>query len=483
MDSKKAADVSRRDVLKTVGLTGLLGVGAAPLWASTSKLLEDYNIVWLMSDEHNPFVAGYAGDRIVKTPWIDSIAAAGTQFTAAYTPDPICIPSRQAFSTGRMSSNIDPGNYESIGPYFTRMGFDTAWFGKRHWEGITNEFNDIGEDCNRVVKDRFAAAGLPYPSQSRSVEDASVSTWGIDMNADTVATDQALDYLDRSAGKRFFMGVSYVKPHFPFTIQPEYYALYSSQLIPRPTVTQAMLDDLSAAMKSDRIKFGIDHVTEEQADFCRQIYYGMVSYVDEQVGRVLQKLDALGLREKTIVIYTADHGEMLGGHGIWYKNAFFEASARVPMLISVPTSLIATPLKRIIVPVNIIDLYPTLCELCALTPPTTLEGRSVAPLMSGADAGLDRVAFSENNRGGIASRMIRTRGYKYCYYEDGFEQMYLMTGAERNIEGVNLAPDPAYAQKKAWLKKQALAGWNPDGLNDGGEGLRRGHQLGHQSGR
>lgn len=136
------------------------------------------------------------------------------------------------------------------------------------------------------------------------------------------------------------------------------------------------------------------------------------------------------------------------------------------MLVSLPPALVARPRARVSVPVNSIDLYPTLCDLCGLPPPPTLEGRSLAGLITGADAGTDRVAFSENKRRGIAARMIRTRHFKYCYYDDGVEQMYDMSGPDRDVEGINLAPDPAYAEKKAQLKRQALKNWNPDGLFD-----------------
>lgn len=460
------AGASRREILKTLGLTGLLGLDAAPLMARQRLASNDFNVLWLMSDEHNPFVAGYAGDKVALTPALDSIAAAGVQFRACYTPDPICEPSRQAIAAGRMASNLGPidGNNELMGPYFTRMGLETAWFGKQGWGKLPNAFNDQGESCGKVVMQRFADAGIPYPQGSRLIQDAMLSYWGTDLNEDSVATEQALAFLDGIGPKRFFMGVSFVKPHFSFFIQPEYHAPYAERHVPRPKVTEAMLADLSTAMKADRVRFMIDQATEEESDFCRAVYYGMVSFMDEQVGQVLRKLDTLGLREKTIVLYTADHGEMMGQHGIWYKNAFFEGSARVPLLVSLPGVL--RRVARVDAPVNTIDLFPTLCDLCGLSIPPTIEGRSLVPLLDGSDAGKDRVAFSENKRRGIAARMIRTHDYKYCCYDDGVEQMYDMRGADRDIEGVNLAPDPMYADKKAKLRKRALHGWNPDGLFD-----------------
>ncbi|HSI59735.1 MAG TPA: sulfatase-like hydrolase/transferase [Ideonella sp.] len=462
---------TRRGFLKTLGGAGI-ALQTPPLLAQQAAGTRGYNILWLMSDEHNPFVAGYAGDAFAQTPALDDIARSGVEFTAAYSPDPICVPARQAFHSGRMSSNLllAPANYEAMGPYFTRKGFQTAWFGKQHWEGLDNPFMDLGLDSGKVAKERFAAAGLPLPEESRLVEDAMLAYWSTDLNEDTVTTEQALAFLDGVKKKqRFFLGVSLTKPHFPFCIQERYYQRHASSPIPEPVVTQAMLDNLSTALKADRSLYGIARLTTEQTRFCRAIYYGMVSYVDEQIGKVMKKLRQLGLRDNTIVIYMADHGEMLGQHGIWYKNAFLEGSARVPLLISLPSAFGPRRQARIDAPASAIDLYPTLCELCALSPPATLEGRSLVPLLDGRENGGDREVFSENKRGGIPARMIRTSKYKYCYYEDGVEQLYDMRGSDRHTEAVNLAGDPAYAGTKKRLKERALDGWNPDGLNDSGD--------------
>ncbi|MGM9486785.1 sulfatase-like hydrolase/transferase [Ideonella sp. YS5] len=465
---------SRRDALKTLGtvglsgLAGLAGTAGSPSHARMRPAV-NYNILWLMADEHNPFVAGFAGDRVVQTPALDALARRGTVFSSAYTPDPICESARRAFCSGRMASNInsEQPNYEALGPYFGRMGYHTGWFGKQHWDNLVNPFDEVGEDCDKVVRQRFIDAGLQYPQQTRLVRDATVAYWGTDLNEDTVATEQALGFLDAIGSQRFFLGVSYVKPHFPFCIQPEYFARYADVQIRRPRVTQAMLDDLSTAMKNDRSLYEIDKLSAAQEDYARRSYYGMVSYMDDQVGRVLARLDALGLREQTIVLYMSDHGEMLGQHGIWYKNTFLEGSARVPVIVSLPSAL-GAQLRSVNAPISTIDLFPTLCELCGLPPPATLEGRSLIPLMTGQDAGSDRVAFSENNRCGIPARMIRTRRFKYCWYADGIEQLYDMHGPDRDIEGTNLVADPAYATIVQNLRRRALAGWNPDGLWDGG---------------
>ncbi|MCC6647680.1 MAG: sulfatase-like hydrolase/transferase [Polyangiaceae bacterium] len=376
------------------------------------------------------------------------------------------MPSRQSFHSGRMASNIKAGNYESLGTYFSRVGYTSAWYGKQHWETLVNDFHDLGEDPTRVVKARFKDAGIEYPKgDDRLVEHAHTIDWSIELNEETVVTEQSVAFLEahKNDTTPFFLGVSYVRPHFPFTVQPAYASQYLD--MPLPTVLPGMYDDLSAAMKSDFAKYGMGNLTETDLKKCRGVYYGMIDCVDEQVGLVLQKLDELGLREKTIVIYVADHGEMMGQHGIWYKNNYFEGAARVPFIVSMPSSA-GTFAKTSDAPVGLIDLFPTLCEACGLAPPDSLEGKRLVPILTGADDGASRVVVSENKRGGEPSRMIRTSDFKYCYYQNGFEQLYKVKSEDRDVEAVNLAADTGYASVKADLKAAALLSWNPDGLSD-----------------
>lgn len=459
----------RRKFLQALGAMGLPIGGGMPAVAQT-KTGADYNVLFLMSDEQNPFLSGHAGDPCIRTPAQDALARNGISFRSCYTPNPVCSPARVGIHSGRMGSNVDfeNRNYECLGPYFTRKGFKTAWYGKQDWSGMKNRFDDVGADPDDVVDQRFRDAGLAPPPRSQLVRDAMVSYWGVDLNDDTVITEQALAFLDSVGDQRFFMGVAYTDPHFPFYIQQRYYDMYASAPIPEPVVTEAMLNDLSAAMKQDRKKFEVDILTPEQARYGRAIYYGKTTYMDEQLGRVLNKLASLGLHEKTIIVYTSDHGEMMGQHGIWYKNNFFEGAARVPLLVCLPPGWGGPRGVQVDAPVSLIDIYPTLCELCRLKPPESLEGRSLVPLINGNDTGPERVAFSENKRRHVAARMIRTAEYKYCYYDDGFEQLYDMQGADRDVEAMNLAQDAQYRKIKRDLKKRALDGWNRRGLFTGG---------------
>lgn len=421
------------------------------------------NALWLMSDEHNAKVASYAGNLLAHTPAIDAIANLGTVFEASYTPNPICVPARRAFHSGRMGSNIQAGNYIAMGAHFKSQGFKTAWFGKRHWDLLYNPFDDVGVDCGKLSKQKFKAAGIPWNEGTRRVEDAAVIDSPVEFHQDFLAADQAIAFLQASRNKPFFCGVSLAKPHFPFMIQQAYYEPYANELIDVPQVSQSQIDDLSMAMKIDRDRFGFANLTDDQIRFATKIYYGMVKFVDDQIARVMATLNARGLADNTIVVYMSDHGEMLGDHGIWYKNTFLDGGARVPTIVHMPGMTHGI----VQCPTNTIDLYPTLCDLCEIPKPTHLEGHSLVPLMDGSDSGIHREAFSENKRHGIAARMIRTNDFKYCYYDDGQEQLYDMLLDPE--ESDNLASNPLYAATKDDLRTRALAGWNPDGLSDGGE--------------
>ena len=181
----------------------------------------------------------------------------------------------------------------------------------------------------------------------------------------------------------------------------------------------------------------------------------MVTFVDEELGRIVKKLNELGLRENTILLYTADHGEMLGDRGIWYKNSFYDGSVSIPFLWSFPKAL---PQGKVIAaPVMNLDIFPTLCELCGLSQPTGLEGCSLVPLMNGKEDGSARFALSENYRNGFAGRMIRTPRWKFSFYTNGDEFLYDML-ADPGEEN-NLVRAPEHKALVSELTQKASVGW------------------------
>lgn len=423
----------------------------------------DYNVVVLMTDEHNAAITGCYGDPLVRTPTLDALAATGVRFTAAYCQNPICVPSRVSLVSGRMASNLGQfGNTntqkyegtETLADVFVKAGYQAAWFGKTHWGDP--RFPRLRAD-GREQREDFEAV---EKTLGRLPQDSRVSTWPVEQNTDHITANEALAFLKKSGGRKFFLGVSFVKPHFPFTIQSRYYEPYRGK-VGLPHAPDRLIAELPALARKERETYNHAGATEEEILRARALYYGMVTYVDEEFGRVLRKLDDLGLRERTIIVYTSDHGEMLGERGIWYKNTFFEGSVRIPMIWSFPKVL---PQGRVVTaPAMNMDLFPTLADLCGLPKPPGLEGGSLVPVMTGKDDGSARYALSENFRGGFAGRMIRTTRWKYFFYTNGEEFLYDM---ERDSgEETNLAMDPQHREISAGLKRRAAAGWvqNPRG--------------------
>ena len=416
-----------------------------------------YNVLLLMSDEHTPKVLGCYGDKLVQTPTLDSLADRGVRFTSAYCQNPICVPSRVSLVSGMMPCHVKTfGNtvnqkYEGIttlADAFVKAGYQTVWLGKTHWGDPRFQPNEFRN------KNKLAAKEEMDESFSRRPQESQISKWPVEKNAEHLTADDAIAFLDRNKNQKFFLGVSFLKPHFPFTIQQKYYDLYKGKVTP-PHAPGNLIGELPAVSQQERAKYKHAEATQEEILRTKAIYYGMVTFVDEEYGRILKKLDDLGLRDKTIILYTADHGEMLGDRGIWYKNSFYDGSAGIPFIWSFPKVL---PQGKVIpTPAMNMDIFPTLCDLCNLPKPSGLEGSSLLAVMKGTEDGKDRFALSENFRDGYAGRMIRTEKWKYFMYTSGEEYLYDMQtdpGEERNL--IKL---PEHRKLADDLKTRALAGW------------------------
>ncbi|MCL4402805.1 MAG: sulfatase-like hydrolase/transferase [Acidobacteria bacterium] len=438
--------ITRRDLIKAIA--GAPAAGGA----LAGKATDGFNVLFLMSDEHSPHAAGWLGNKIVRTPALDALARQGTAFTSAYCQNPICVPSRASFLTSRMPSEVgvlanDGGlvnNVPTLATEFRKAGYVTNWMGKTHWGGESGFDSPHGSDDDTSKRKKG----------SRLPEDAAVATWPITGEIDTAAKNYALRFLEENRGKRFFAGVSFRKPHFPFVVQEEYYRTYKGR-VDAPRVTPKMIDELPLLSRHERENYGFAKLTGPQIRKAREIYYGMVTYMDGLVGEVLKKVDELGLRENTIILYTADHGEMAGEHGLWYKNSFYEGSVHVPFVWSFPKAIRQG--ARIDAPVMNMDIFPTLCDLCGVPKPQSLEGRSLLPLMKGTEDGKDRYAMAENFRAGFAGRMIRQGQWKYCYFHKDREQLFDLRNDPEESE--NLVNRPEHREMIAALKARILKNW------------------------
>jgi choline-sulfatase len=354
---------------------------------------------------------------------------------------------------GNIPNTLD-STAPTIADVFTAAGYTAAWMGKTHWGGSPRfEMPKRSKAAEEAAARRSTRSRLP--------SDAAIAEWPAGEEFDSITKDQALRFLEQNRAKPFFAGVSFKKPHFPFLVQEKYYRMYEGR-VEAPRVTRQMLDQLPLVSQKERKTYNFVSLTESQIRKALAIYYGMVSYMDGLIQEILNKLDELGLRENTIILYTADHGELGGEHGLWYKNSFYEASVRIPHVWSFPKDIPQG--MEIKAPVMNMDIFPTLCDLCGLPKPRGLEGRSLVPLMKRVEEGAGRYALSENYRSNSAARMIRTTRWKYCYFRDDCEQLFDMQNDPGEI--VNLAQNREYRETAASLKSRALTGWQYEKIEE-----------------
>jgi arylsulfatase A-like enzyme len=429
--------------------------------ADTPPAPKKYNVLFMMSDEHTFNALGCYGNPLIQTPAFDSIAKSGVMLEAC-CQDPICVPARAAILTGRMPSNLNvfgntvddvmPDTTQTMADTFVKAGYTATWIGKTHWAGRSG-FDDSKN------KEIMKLSGNDKDTQheiGRLPQDARVIDLPVSENHEYILANYAIEFFrnHKKTDKPFFYGVSFPRPHFPYMIQEKYYDLYKGK-VPLPKITPEILSFLPKASQLERSKYGLNKMTDAQTLKAKAIYYGMVTFVDEQAGRILAGLREAGLADNTIVVYTADHGEMCGEHGLWYKNSFYEDSVHVPLIISCPNAL-PSDVHRYM-PVMTMDLFPTLSELCGLTPPSGLEGTSLVSLMRGTEQEKKRYALSECYREQTPSRMVRSDRWKYCYFHNDCEQLFDMRMDPSETH--NLVKDPKYADVVADLKKRALDGW------------------------
>jgi choline-sulfatase len=416
------------------------------------------NILLLMVDQLAASWLPAYGHEIVHAPNIAALAADAVVFESAYCASPLCAPSRAALLTGRLPSRT--GVYDNAAemrasePTVTHRlraaGYVTCLSGKMHFVG-PDQLHGFEE---RLTTDVYpadldwtpdwrlpATERLPWYHTMESVLTPGVCTASMQMDYDDEVAHRAVrklhDFARDPDGQPFFLTVSFTHPHDPWELRARYWDLYDDAAIDLPAVGAIPREEADPHSLRLRDMSGIDDVslTDEQVREARHAYYAAVSYADERIGDVLAALSDAGIEDDTIVVFTADHGEMLGERGLWYKMAFFDAAARVPLLIRTPGGLAGA---RVAEPVSQLDLAPTLLDLCGVDGAGATDGRSLAAALAGdALGGVDVVA--EYLAEGVISPavMLRRGRHKYIWCEDDPEQLYDLDADPREL--VNLA--------------------------------------------
>lgn len=477
------------------------------------------NILLIMSDEHGAAFSGTYGHPFIATPAMDRLAVEGTTFDAAYCNNPLCVPSRLSFMTGRYTMNCEgwdnakPLSIDTITwPYLLRRrGYTTALSGKMHLIGpdqLHGFHRQLASDLHAQLvhpvfpwEDGIPEATEPWPgvfeagprvpAQGRqagvptesSPEPAIPTGPGTtpEIIADDEATDRAITYLRdyaagrgepgtaASAGRPFALCVGLIAPHFPFVVPEPYFSRYYPEHADLPNLPPEHLADLPPAAERLRRAFGFWGHSDEQIGRARAAYYGLVTYLDDKIAQLLNTLDETGLTDRTIVIHTSDHGEMLGEHGLWRKMCFYEQTARVPLQIRWPGRADAG--GRVARCVSLVDVTATIIDAAdADDPAASLDGHSLAGLIAGDEVDWTDEAFCEHTAHGTdrPRAMLRRGTWKICL--SGRDTAELETElydlATDPGEFDNLAGQPSARAKQEELTHALLGRWDPAQIDE-----------------
>ncbi len=437
------------------------------------------NLLILMADQLTAGALPAYGNRVAKTPHLDGLASRGVVFDSFYCNSPLCAPSRYSFLAGRLPAAI--GAYDNAAEmaaqtptfahYLRRAGYRTILSGKMHFCG-PDQLHGFEE---RLTTDIYPADFGWTPDWTRFAERPSwyhsmdsvtqagpcARTNQIDFDDEVVfnARQKLFDIARGRDRRPFCMVVSMTHPHDPYTVPEEYWNRYRHADIDMPRVELAV-DQLDPHSRRLRHVCGLDRqaVTAAQVRAARHAYYGAVSYVDDQIGAMLTALKAARLDSNTVVVVLADHGDMLGERGLWYKMSFFEPACRIPFIVHAPGRYAPCRVREA---ASLVDVLPTLCELGAgraTDYATPLDGHSLAPQLGGAP-GRDEVIGEYLAEGAIAPVVMIRRGCeKFVHSAPDPDQLFDL--AKDPDERTNLAASAARAADVGAYRAEVAARWD-----------------------
>lgn len=488
---------SRRGFLKWTGSVGAAVVTTRFLQGAEPSAPSRPNILFIMVDEMRWNALGCAGNTIVRTPNLDRLAREGTRFATAYTCAPVCVPSRYSFFTSRYAhvhGSTDNGTPPQAGevllPALLRhYGYETALSGKLHflpadqeygfdhfWSFTTEgpgklqrwpEYMDAKH--GRGSARRLVPGSQPFPDDPLG-RDLGKLPYPKEDSQTFWITDRAIDFLRRRDRQRpFFLFVSYLDPHSPSHLCEPYWSMYDAGQMPRPRIPESVKKERAEAVRNDA-RGGGRHLIDDEA-MARALtaaYYAKVTMVDDNVGRLLQQVESMGLSDDTIVVFTADHGNMLGDRGRWFKGVMYEGSSRIPLLVKAPPkgeyAGVFNRGKVVNELVENIDVMPTLMEMIGRPLPAGagFQGRSFVNLAADKETSWKTAIFAERG-----SMMIRSARHKLIKNQakdlrKGGGEYELYDLVKDPGEEVDLINDPACASLAAELKAR-LEAWQKDG--------------------
>ncbi len=504
-----------KSILPLVAVTVFLGTSTTPSPAAEAQPpAKPPNILFIMTDQHRWDCVGANGNQLIKTPNLDRLAAGGANFTHAFVQAPVCVPSRASFFTGRYPhAHRNRVNYTPLDrgevlmqARLKKAGYVTASVGKLHLHPPTSQearrtgFDFVELHDGVPYLDRFSdyvewrkqndpQPDIRYRALAKNVEPgknpfrAAIADEYSDTSWVGARTRAHLKQLAKS-GKPFFLYSSFWKPHSPFETCTPFDAMYDDVTIPLPPVVgMAEIGRFPVPLKKLILRGRPVYETDRtRLQWMYRSYYGAISHVDREIGRILDVLKETGQERDTIVVFSSDHGDQMLEHGLMGKNCFFDPSVRVPLMIRMPGRVKSNTYDEL---VESVDVLPTLFELAGLPEPYESQGRSLVPLIAPSEREYEprSAVFSENiipevitggrmdfmfvkGKGikGVRhpdAKMVRTRKWKYNYYPEGFAELYDIEndpGETRNLAGEAEHRDVETGMKDRLLKWLTTAG-------------------------
>ena len=440
------------------------------------------NILLIMTDQHNSQIAGFAGNEYVDTGNLDKLASQSIQFDTAICTSPVCTPSRMSILSGKDIHNCGAWNNHWVlfpehitwPKYFANNGYRTCLVGKMHFGGKdqmhgfqVRPYGDLWHGLGHQPEPMELFPGYAGPESAGPTEIPESLLSDVVITRET--TSFLLEHNSKESDTPWFVCASYTRPHSPYT-SPERYVRKYQDKVPVPNAPAHYKDNLEPYARQNFDDFNNEQITQEQTKKAVEGYYACVDFVDDCIGELLDSLEKQGLLENTIVIYTSDHGDMVGQHGLWGKAVYYEEAISVPLLIK---TVDIKKHKKITTPVSLMDLFPTCCDLAGIPVPEGLDGVSFANIINSPDnfeaprefvtSAYYKYAIKvkhlrtkyDENETHQAMRLCRSENWKYVEIEGGQPLLFDMLNDKG--ENVNVAQNPECADICKKMRAQVFA--------------------------